>query len=188
MTSGAEAPLPQIELGHGKAELEIFVEPTCPFSKKAFAKMRQLLASVGEDKLSIRIRFVSQPWHMFSPVVMRSILAAGAAGGVAMALKVMEGIYERREDFEFEHHNSGPNMDRTPNDILRDISKIAGVDLSEAFRLKRVDQAMRWHARYARQNGIHESPTFMINGIVERNMSSGQTVEEWRGLLRAAIG
>ena len=43
---------------------------------------------------------------------------------------------------------------------------------------------MRWHARYYRQNGIHESPTFMINGLVEPKMSSRQTIEEWSELLR----
>jgi hypothetical protein len=90
----------------------------------------------------------------------------------------------RREDFEFEHHHSGPNMDRTPNQILKDISDLAGVDLSEAFRLNSVGAALRWHTRYARQNGIHFSPTFSIDRIVEPNMSSGQTIEEWAALLK----
>jgi hypothetical protein len=46
---------------------------------------------------------------------------------------------------------------------------------------------MRWHARYYRQNGIHESPTFMINGLVEPKMSSRQTIEEWSELLRPQL-
>jgi hypothetical protein len=178
-------PLPTIALGHGPTELEAFVEPTCPHSKRAFEKFRPLLAAVGEDRLTIEIRFVSQPWHLFSGIVTRAILAASATeDGVATALRAMEGIYANREDFEFENHSSGPNMNRTPADIIRDVGRLAGVDLSDAFRLDSVDRAMRWHARYYRQNGIHVSPTFMINGLVEPAMSSGQTVKEWSELLR----
>ncbi len=174
-----------LELGHGKTELEVFLEPTCPYSKRAFAKLPALVEAVGEDRLTVRIRFVSQPWHLFSGIVTRAILAASATpGGKAAAFKAMEGIYADREAFEFEDHSHGPNMNRTPAEILADISKLAGTDLSSAFRLKSVDQAMRWHAKYVRQNGVHESPTFAINGLVERNMSSGQTVEEWAELIK----
>jgi hypothetical protein len=174
-----------LELGHGKTELEIFLEPTCPYSKRAFAKLPELIDKVGDDKLTIKIRFVSQPWHLFSGIVTRAILAASATeGGKEAAFRAMTGIYARREDFEFEDHSHGPNMNRTPAEILAEVSKLAGTDLSAAFRLKSVDQALRWHARYVRQNGVHESPTFAINGIIERNMSSGQSVEEWAELLK----
>ncbi|CAN5240282.1 thioredoxin domain-containing protein [soil metagenome] len=184
-TAHPTAAVQPIEFGDGTAELEIFLEPTCPYSKRTFEKLPALMAAVGEDKLTVRLRFVSQPWHLFSGIVTRAILAASATpGGREAALKAMTGIYKHREDFEFEDHSHGPNMDRTPGQIVAEIGKFAGVDLSEAFRLKSVDRAMRWHARYYRQNGIHESPTFAINGIVERGMSSGQTIEEWAELLR----
>ncbi len=38
---------------------------------------------------------------------------------------------------------------------------------------------MKWHAKYARQNGIHVSPTFMIDGLIAPDMSSGDAVESW---------
>lgn len=170
-----------LDIGQGATELEIFLEPTCPFSKRAFEKLRPLLDSVGEDRLTIRIRFVSQPWHLFSGIVTRGILAASATeGGRTAALEVMNGIYQRREEFEFEHHHSGANMDRTPRQILADISALAGTDLSDAWKLKSVDRALRWHTKYSRQNGVHESPTFSVNRIINPSMSSGQTIEEWR--------
>ncbi len=174
-----------IELGHGKTELEAFLEPTCPYSKRSFEKFPALVAAVGDDKLTVKIRFVSQPWHLFSGIVTRAILAASATeGGKAAALKAMAGIYQNREDFEFENHSHGPNMDRTPAQIIAEIGKLAGADLSEAFKLKSVGDAMRWHARYYRQNGVHVSPTFAIDGLIEPKMSSGQTIEEWAELLR----
>lgn len=174
-----------LDLGHGPTELEVFLEPTCPYSKRAFGKLPALLDAVGEDALTIRIRFVSQPWHLFSGIVTRAILAASATeGGRDTALKVMAGVYENRDDFEFAHHHSGPNMDRTPNNILADISALAGVDLADAWKFDTVDRALRWHTRYSRQNGIHVSPSFAVNRIVEPSMGSGQSIEEWRTYLK----
>src|SRR6202011_2472987 len=127
-------PVAPIELGHGKTELEMFLEPTCPYSKRAFEKLQPLLDPAGADRLTIRVRFVSQPWHLYSGVVTRAILAASAMpGGKETALKAMAGIYRHREEFEFEGHCAGANMQRTPTDILKHISELAGVDLSAAF-------------------------------------------------------
>ena len=174
-----------IELGHGPTVFEIFLEPTCPFSKRAFDKLTGLVSAIGADELTVKIRFVSQPWHLFSGIVTRAILAASATeGGSAAALKAMAAVFEHRDDFEFMNHSSGPNMHRTPTDIIADISRLTGVELTDAFKLKSVDMALRWHTKYTRQNGIHVSPTFMINGLVEPAMSSGQSIEEWAQLLQ----
>jgi protein-disulfide isomerase len=187
-TQGANGPEP-LELGRGKVELEVFLEPTCPFSKRAFEKLQPLLDAVGKDQLTIRIRFVSQPWHLFSGIVTRTILAATATpGGKQVGLAAMNAVYDNREEFEFEDHCSGPNMDRTPAQIIAHLSNLTGIDLSEAFKLKSVDQALRWHTRYSRQNGVHVSPTFAINGLVNNAMSSGQSVEEWAKELGLPVG
>jgi hypothetical protein len=181
LTEARDAKDPEpIEFGHGKIELEVFLEPTCPYSKRAFGKLRPLLDAVGDDKLTVKVRFVSQPWHLFSGVVTRTILAASATeGGKEAAVTAMNAVFEHREEFEFEDHCSGPNMDRTPAEIIARISKLTGIDLSEAFKLKSVDQALRWHTKYSRQNGVHVSPSFAVNRILNNNMGSGQTVEEW---------
>ena len=117
-------------------------------------------------------------------MVTRAILAAAAAGGAETALAVMAGIYKDREAFEFDGHCRGANMDRTPADILRAISALAGHDLTEAFCWKSVDRALRWNVRYGRQMGMHSSPSFAIERMFEPQMSSGQSVEEWLALLR----
>ena len=185
MPSSEEAhPVSPIEFGHGKTELEVFLEPTCPYSKRAFEKLQPLIEAAGADRLTIRVRFVSQPWHLYSGVVTRAILAASAtAGGKETALKAMAGIYRHREEFEFEGHCSGASMTRTPADIVKHISELAGIDLTAAFCWKSVDQALRWHVKYGRQTGVHVSPTFAVNRIIEPAMSSGQTVEEWLEVL-----
>ena len=166
--------------GHGPRVFEAFLEPTCPFSVRAFGKLDDLLGLAGEDRITIKLRLQSQPWHMYSGVIVRCILAASTlAGGKATAKSVMAAVAAHREEFEFERHCRGPNMDATPSDIIARIEGYSGVKLAEAFAIPDLDREIKWHCRYARQNGIHVSPTFMIDGLVQVDMSSGDTVAAW---------
>ena len=166
--------------GHGPRVFEAFLEPTCPFSVRAFGKFDDLLAQAGEDRITIKIRLQSQPWHMYSGVIVRCILAASTLqGGKQAAKAVMAGVAAHREEFEFEHHCTGPNLAATPNDIIRRIEGYSGVKLAEAFAIPDLDREIKWHCKYARQNGIHVSPTFMVDGLVQAGMSSGDTVADW---------
>ena len=45
----------------------------------------------------------------------------------------MGAVFDRREEFEFEDHCSGPNMDRTPAEIGAHISELTDIELGEAF-------------------------------------------------------
>ncbi|MBS0639540.1 MAG: thioredoxin [Proteobacteria bacterium] len=166
--------------GHGPRVFEAFLEPTCPFSVRAFGKFDALLAQAGEDRMTLKIRLQSQPWHMYSGVITRCILAASTLPeGKEAAKRVMAAVGAHREEFEFERHARGPNMDATPNDIIRRIESYSGVQVAEAFDIPDLDREIKWHCRYARQNGIHVSPTFMIDGLVQSDMGSGDAVESW---------
>jgi len=166
--------------GHGPKDFEVFLEPTCPYSVRTFNKLDQLLAEAGEDRITVKIRLHSQPWHLFSPVVVRAVVAASTLPeGKAAAKAVLAAVAAHREEFEFEHHATGPNRDATPNDIIRRIEGYSGFKLMDAFGIPDLDKVTKWHARYARQNGIHVSPSFMIDGIVQADMSSGDSVADW---------
>lgn len=166
--------------GHGPKVFEVFLEPTCPYSVKTFNKLDQLLADAGEDKITVKIRMQSQSWHLFSGVVVRAVFAAATLPeGKTAAKAVLAAVAAHREEFEFDHHATGPNRDATPNDIIRRIEGYTGLKLMAAFDLTGLDRAMKWDARYARQNGIHFSPTFMIDSIIQPDMSSGDEVSAW---------
>ena len=91
----------------------------------------------------------------------------------------MAAVAAHREEFEFDRHCSGPNLDATPNDIIRRIERYSGVKLAETFAIPNLDREVKWHSRYARQNGIRVSPTFIVDGLVEPDMSSGDPVAGW---------
>lgn len=166
--------------GHGARTFEVFLEPTCPFSVKTFNKLDALLELVGEENVSVKIRLQSQPWHLFSGVIVRCILAASTLpDGKSAAHKVMKAVADHREEFEFTDHCSGPNMDTTPREIIARIERYSGVLLAEAFAEPELQKEIKWQARYARQNGIHVSPTFMVNGLVQPDLGSGDDVSVW---------
>jgi hypothetical protein len=151
-----------------------------PVSVRAFGKLADLLGHAGEDRITIELRLQSQPWHMYSAVIVRCIIAASTlASGKTAAKSVMAAVAAHREEFEFDHHCSGPNLDATPNDIIRRIEGYSGVKLAEAFAIPDLDREVKWHCKYARQNGIHVSPTFMIDGLVQADMSSGDPIADW---------
>ena len=166
--------------GNGARVLEVFLEPTCPYSVKTFNKLDELLATAGAENITIKIRLHSQPWHLFSGVIVRSVLAASTLPeGKAAAKAVLAAVAAHREEFEFDHHATGANRDATPNDIIRRIEGYSGLALMDVFDIPDLDKAIKWQTRYARQNGIHVSPTFMIDGIVLADMSSGDAVADW---------
>ncbi|WP_286791391.1 DsbA family protein [Leclercia sp. UBA1284] len=169
-----------LEWGHGPRIFEVFLEPTCPFSVKAFNKLNALLEQAGEDKITVKIHLQSQPWHLFSGVIVRCILAASTLPeGKAAAHKVMQAVADRREEFEFTDHCSGPNMQATPEEIIARIERYSGVQLADAFARPELQTEIKWHCKYARQNGIHVSPTFMVDGLVQPDLGSGDEVAVW---------
>ena len=131
-------------------------------------RFRGQLGRTVEDRITIKLRLQSQPWHMYSGVIVRCILAASSLeSGKAAEKSVMAAVTAHREEFEFDHHCSGPNLDATPNDIIRRIERYSGVKLAEAFAIPDLDREVKWHCKYARQNGVHVSPTFMIDALVQ---------------------
>ena len=172
--------------GHGPRLFEMFLEPTCPYSVKAFGKLNELLQSAGEDRITIKIRLQSQPWHMYSGVIVRCILAASTlSGGKEAAKSVLTAVAAHREEFEFTRHCSGPNMNATPNDIIARIESYSGLPLAAPFAIPGLDREVKWHCKYARQNGIHVSPTFMVDGVVQSDLGSGDAVSNWVSRLLA---
>lgn len=165
--------------GRGPILTEWFLEPTCPNSARAFQKFGQLLDMAG-DRVTVRIVIHSQPWHLFSSVVSRGVLAASLMdGGRDTAWRVLGAVFENREDFVADQHCMGPNMQASLEDILARIAAHSGVDVGEAFVRSEVTDLVKKHARYSRQNGIHASPTVMIDGLVNDNIGSRDSIEDW---------
>ena len=91
----------------------------------------------------------------------------------------MRAVYSERKSFEFTDHCAGPNLDQTPNGILDRIEALSGVAVKAPFAIPGLGRELMWQTRYARQNGAHVTPTFMIDGIVRAELSSRDPVGKW---------
>ena len=101
--------------GNAPRVLEMFLEPTCPFSVKAFGKLDDLLGQAGQNRITVKLRLQSQPWHMYSGVIVRCILASSTLeSGKTAAKSVMAAIAAHREEFEFDHHCGGRTLRLRP--------------------------------------------------------------------------
>ncbi|WP_068111060.1 DsbA family protein [Tropicimonas marinistellae] len=173
--------------GHGEKLSEWFLEPTCPHCGRAFGKLKPLLARAGEDQLSVRLIIHSQPWHLFSGTASRAVLAASLLpDGRDAAWRVLAAIYQNREEFVATEHSHGPNMEVSLSSMLKRIERYAGVELRGAFESQSATTLLKMHTRYARQNGIHASPTVMVDGIVNETIGSRDEVESWLAALDLA--
>jgi len=85
-----------------------------------------------------------------------------------------------------ENHATGPNRGASPDDVIVRLERYSGIELADAFDIADLDSEIKWHAKYARQNGIHVSPTFMLNGLVQPQMGSGDPVASWAEAIRTA--
>lgn len=180
-------PQDTLSRGHGPRVFEAFLEPTCPFSARAYPKLADLLALCGPDRVTVRVRLLSQPWHLFSGVVTRAILAAARRpDGAEAAHKVLAAVFAHRADFEFDHHCEGPNLDASPRQILARIEALSGVELAPEFFRHDLDKDMKWQAKYARQNGAHVTPSFMVDGLMRPDLGSGDPVQTWAEALGLA--
>ncbi len=173
--------------GHGPKVTHWFLEPTCQHSARAFGKLPDLLDAAGEDRLTVRVIIQSQPWHLFSGVVSRAILSATLLpdDGDA-AWRVMAAVYAHREDFAATDHCRGPNMTKSPQEILTRVAEHAGVVLDEVFARTEALALLKRHTRFARQNGIHASPTVMVGGLIDGSISSRDEVADWLSKLELA--
>ncbi len=124
---------------------------------------------------------------MYSGVVTRCVIAASTLeAGKEAAKAVLAAVAAHREEFEFDHHAGGPNMNATPSDIIARIEGYSGLKLAAAFAIPDLDREIKWHCKLARQNGIHVSPTFLIDGLVRPEIGSGDKVSDWAAHLLAA--
>lgn len=193
------AATPTQPLGHrmGKASapirLEAFVDFACPFSAKAFLMITKQVLPLYQQKAKGKIQFLHyqypQPWH-----------APGAyAAEVALAVKAVDPskylataqlFFEKQEELVFDC----VTYDKTRSQIYELLANAAaaatGIDGAAVLEKVKylgtapnagnaMGQMLKWYVKFGRKNGIHVTPTVLVNGIEEGQISSGWTLEQW---------
>jgi protein-disulfide isomerase len=183
-----------------KLHLEAFLDLLCPFSKRQYLKLKELLAYYQDQRATpISFSFVNavQPWHpqafYISHVLAATNLAAqkrNKSNTDETAFRVIDKFYELQDKYSDE-----AVADRTPKDLLNELKKVAAeaagnVTEEDIDALLKDDASLLYtkiQIKYARQNSVHVTPTISINGLIEPSISSSWDINEWNKLLDPLI-
>ncbi|KAL0477758.1 hypothetical protein AKO1_014076 [Acrasis kona] len=168
--------------------IELFADILCPYTRKAYLKIKEILSIYKAKGVNIQLRVVHaiQPFHPRSYYVTSTIAAANLVGqrktgDDTAAFKLTDKFFETLESY-----SEAKTNDVTPNELLKRLRVVAAneTDASEdeieaAFKSQTVDAIVKGQLRYGRQNGVHVTPSILINGLLEGTFESSWTSEQW---------
>jgi protein-disulfide isomerase len=166
----------------GSMEIELFLDTVCPFSAKTF-KLLDTLSQV--PNVSVKIVGIAQPWHSQSAVLHRAVAAVSLAKPET-TWAYLGAIYESSAQW-----SDAETENLTENQILEKAAQlaesVAGIIPSGFIKLcksSEVVDTLKAHARYARQNSLHVTPSLLFNGCRVADFGSAWTMEDWANFLQ----
>lgn len=161
-----------------------------------------ILRSKYPNKLQVIFRQQVQPWHPSGTLVHESALAVLFLAPDKF-WPFCEILFEHQFDFFDENV-----VNETRNDTYLRLAKLAtplGIDETEMMDLLRVSskphpehgrlnqgnkitESLKLLTRMSRQQGIHFSPTVMLDGVIDDSVSSKWELQDWEEWLDKKFG
>lgn len=178
--------------------IELYLDYTCPFSKKLFNQFYQNVLPVIQDKYPGKVQCVFrhqvQPWHPSSTLVHEAALAVGLVVP-GKFWEYSQTLFDKQADFfdaavVYETRNQTykrlANLASTfaPEDDIYSKLEITGTSGNDG---NKVTNDLKLHIKEARLRSIHVSPTVLFNGNVENSISSGWSVDQWKEWLEKNV-
>ncbi|KAG1735455.1 hypothetical protein EDB19DRAFT_1854086 [Suillus lakei] len=178
--------------------LDIFLDYVCPFSAKlsfAIDSVLKPLVDVGGlyyGKVKVIMRLQVQPWHATSTYTHEAGLAVVRAAPEKFWAFSLALFKQQAEFFD------GPSSTMTPLQIREKLASIAAQVINEEqvamfkdlLKLKPtpnggigVTDDLKYTIKFARQNGVHVSPTALWDGLIASQISSSWGEKEWTEFL-----
>eukprot|EP00698_Gefionella_okellyi_P004609 TRINITY_DN14214_c0_g1_i1.p1 TRINITY_DN14214_c0_g1~~TRINITY_DN14214_c0_g1_i1.p1 ORF type:complete len:190 (+),score=35.18 TRINITY_DN14214_c0_g1_i1:175-744(+) len=164
--------------------VEAFLDYLCPFSKKAYPRLKELVEHY-QGQVAVRVINWLQPWHPQCFVVLRGAMAALQAGGIDAYWRASDQLFDAYDSFKDEVVATESRV-QTEARIAAIVTEKAGVEsaaYAAALKDSNLDMLIKFQQRYGRQNAIHVSPSFLINGLFCAEASSGWTLTDWKAVL-----
>jgi len=178
--------------------LDIFLDYVCPFSAKlslAIDNVLKPLVDVGGlyyGKVKVIMRLQVQPWHATSTYTHEAGLAVVRAAPEQFWTFSLALFKQQGEFFD------GPSSNMTPLQVREKLTNIAAQVITEEqlvmfkdlLKLKPspnggigVTDDLKYTIKFARQNGVHVSPTVLWDGLIANQISSSWGEKEWSEFL-----
>ncbi|KAG1766365.1 hypothetical protein EV702DRAFT_1150238 [Suillus placidus] len=178
--------------------LDIFLDYVCPFSAKLSLAIDSILKPLVDagglyyGKVKVIMRLQVQPWHATSTYTHEAGLAVVHAAPEKFWTFSLALFKQQAEFFD------GPSSNMTPLQIREKLASIAAQVITEEqvamfkdlLKLKPtpnggvgVTDDLKYTIKFARQNGVHVSPTVLWDGLIANQISSSWGEKEWSEFL-----
>ena len=177
----------------GGLQLEVFVDFTCPFSKKIYDVLVKEVKPHYGHKLELIFQLVPQPWHPASCMVHESFHAACLAAPFKE-----EKLFAVTFRDALVHFGDSHTMESSRKKVHAQLSGIyedCAVEKMAFLKNLALDTAdgqvnggnaasrlVKLYVKQHRQLGVHVTPTIRVNGVV-CDSSSSWSLQEWRAFL-----
>lgn len=175
--------------------VELYLDYACPFSGKLYKKWFTEIYPAVESKYNGKIKIVFknyvQPWHPTSTLLHEAGIVV-ARFEPEQFLKFSYDLFDHIEEFydseTFEETRNETYLKIYNNVIAKGSYSISKEDFLGALNIKKSEKPsnggnaatddLKYFTKVGRQNGIHVTPTVVINGFKDSSIESSTSVEE----------
>lgn len=187
--------------------LEVFVDFACPYSAKIFKTLYTVVAPAiranpaWASSVEVIFRQQVQPWHP-SSTLMHEAAVAVLQLDPAKFWPFAEQLFLQQKDF-FDVNVVNETRNATYARIAKNVAAKVGVDekaLLDKLTIpdkpaadgslnvgNAVTNDLKVLVKMARLTGVHVSPTVIFDGVVQNDISSGWTGDQWNEWLTKNI-
>lgn len=188
-------PIPQRPSGYrlGKSDasitIEMFFDLECPFSKKGWKTILQVVKSYSFDQVCLILQPMTLSNHRQSWDATKAAIAV-AGNSTELFINFVSYLFDRQTEFA-----NDAFKDKTQTDLHRLLASYAAdaTDWSDTDKFirqlnsKEIYEQARIPARFAAVRGVWSTPTFFINGIEATELSSQSSLEDWQAVVSSLL-
>ncbi|KAI4907478.1 hypothetical protein J4E90_009507 [Alternaria incomplexa] len=185
--------------------LELYLDYVCPFSAKMFktiyeTPLRKTLLEKYSDRVVTIFRQQIQPWHPSSTLVHEAAYAVQKVDS-SKFWDFSQKLFAQQKDFF-----DVSLVNETRNATYKRLAKIAGsvgVDEAKVYGLLEISDKpgedgalnsgngvtddVKVQVKANRLTGVHVTPTVVFDGVVNNEISSSWTAEQWEEWLEKNV-
>ncbi|KAI4673255.1 uncharacterized protein J4E88_008867 [Alternaria novae-zelandiae] len=185
--------------------LELYLDYVCPFSAKMFktiyeTPLRKTLLEKYSDRVQTIFRQQIQPWHPSSTLVHEAAYAVQKVDS-SKFWDFSQKLFAQQKDFF-----DVSLVNETRNATYKRLAKIAGsvgVDEGKVYGLLEISDKpgedgalnsgngvtddVKVQVKANRLTGVHVTPTVVFDGVVNNEISSSWTAEQWEEWLEKNV-
>ncbi|MEO0924977.1 MAG: thioredoxin domain-containing protein [Cyanobacteria bacterium J06629_2] len=163
-------------------QIEMFFDLECPFSKKGWQNIMQVVSAYSPDQISLVLQPMTLGNHRQSWDATKAAIAV-AGDDADKFVSFVNFILDRQTEFanEASKDTTQTEWQQTLADYALDSTEMS--DKAEFLQLlnsKEVYAKARIPARFATIRGVWSTPTFFINGAEASNLSSKSSLADWQ--------